>query len=196
MSTVEVLGLAASLSLLAGWRLYACVLATGIAMRLGIIELPQHLTSLDLLANPWVMGAAAFGCIAELFADKIAWLDSIWDLVNTLARPVGGAILALAVVDPSDASWQVVILLLGGGAALLSHGAKAGTRVVANASPEPFSNIALSTVEDLVTIAGLWLVLAYPAIAVAVALCLVALAVALILMARRIWRRLRPRQPS
>jgi hypothetical protein len=196
MSAIEVLGLAASLSLLAGWRLYACVLAAGIAMRLGIVDLPQHVAALDVLANPWVMGAAAFGCIAELLADKVAWLDSLWDAVNGFVRPVGGALLALAVIDPSEPAWQVVILLLGGSAALLSHGAKAGTRAVVNASPEPFSNIVLSSIEDIATAAGLWLVLAHPATAAIVALCLLALAVALILLAWRVWRRVRPRRSA
>jgi hypothetical protein len=188
---VEILGLAASVSLLAGWRLYACVLATGIAMRLGIVDLPQHLAALDVLANPWVIGVAALGCIAELLADKVMWIDTLWDTIHTLVRPIGGALLALAIADPSDPTLQVVTLLLGGGAALLSHGAKAGTRVLANVSPEPFSNIALSTIEDVVTVGGLWLVLAHPGVAMATAGALIALAV-LIVMGWRIWRRLRP----
>jgi hypothetical protein len=192
MTAVEILGLAASVSLLAGWRLYACVLATGIAMRLGIVDLPQHLAALDVLANPWVIGVAALGCIAELLADKVMWIDTLWDTIHTLVRPIGGALLALAIADPSDPTLQVVTLLLGGGAALLSHGAKAGTRVLANVSPEPFSNIALSTIEDVVTVGGLWLVLAHPGVAMATAGALIALAVLLIVMGWRIWRRLRP----
>jgi hypothetical protein len=194
MGAPEIIGLAASLSLLAGWRLYACVLATGIAMRLGIVDLPQHLAALDVLANPWVMGAAGFGCIAELLTDKIAWLDSIWDAIHTLVRPVGGALLALAVVDPSNPTWQVVVLLLGGGAALLSHGAKAGTRAVVNTSPEPFSNVAVSTLEDVVTTGGLWLILAYPGLAAAAAVCLLALAILLLVLVWTLWRRIRPRR--
>jgi hypothetical protein len=194
MSAVEILGIAASLSLLAGWRLYACVLATGIAMRLGILDLPQHLEALDVLASPWVIGAAGLAAVAELFADKIPWLDSLWDAAHSFVRPLGGALLALAIVDPSDTHWQVVLFLLGGGAALLSHGAKAGTRVAVNASPEPFSNIAVSTLEDLATAGGLWLVLANPGIAVAVALGLLALALLLVAAGWRIWRRIRPRR--
>ena len=191
MSAVEILGIAASLSLLAGWRLYACVLAAGIAMRLDIVALPQHFASLDVLSNPWVMGIAAAACILELVADKIMWLDTLWDTVNTLARPVGGALLALAIVDPSRPEWQVVVFLLGGGAALLSHGAKAGTRAIVNVSPEPFSNVALSTVEDIATAGALWIVFAYPTVAAGVALAIAALGVALVLVARRVWRRLR-----
>jgi hypothetical protein len=191
MSAVEIIGIAASLSLLAGWRLYACVLATGIAMRLGVLDLPQHLAALDVLASPWVIAIAAIGTVAELFADKVAWLDSLWDAVHSFVRPVGGALLALAIVDPADPTWQVMLLLLGGGAALLSHGAKAGTRVAVNTSPEPFSNIILSTIEDVATAGGLWLVLANPGVAIAVAICLLALAVALVMLAARIWRRIR-----
>ena len=170
--------------------------ATGIAMRLGIVDLPQHLAALDVLANPWVMGVAGLGCVAELLADKIAWLDSIWDAIHTLVRPVGGALLALAVVDPSDPTWQVVVLLLGGGAALLSHGAKAGTRAAVNTSPEPFSNIAVSTIEDVVTTGGLWLILAYPGVAAVAAICLLALAVTLLLLVWKLWRRIRPRRDA
>jgi hypothetical protein len=188
VSAVEILGIAASVSLLAGWRLYACVLAAGIAMRLDIVDLPQHLAALDVLANPWVMGVAAVACIVELLADKVMWLDSAWDAVNTLVRPIGGALLALAIVDPSRPEWQVVVFLLGGGAALLSHGAKAGTRALVNVSPEPFSNLALSTVEDIATAATLWLVLAFPAVAAGVALAILLLGLGLILAARRLWR--------
>jgi hypothetical protein len=170
MSPVEVLGMAASLSLLAGWRLYACVLGAGIAMRLGLLPLPEHIQSLQVLANPWVMGVAAVGFIAEFFADKVAWLDSAWDTVHTLIRPLGGAALALAVVDSSDTAWQVAAFLLGGGATLLAHGAKAGTRGVINASPEPFSNVAMSSIEDVVTVGGLWLLFEKPEIGVALAI--------------------------
>lgn len=92
-----------------------------------------------------LIGVAAVGAIAELFADKVLWLDSLWDGVHTLIRPLGGALLAMAVIDPSDPTWQVVVFLLGGGAALLSHGAKAGARPVVNTSPEPVSNIVAST---------------------------------------------------
>jgi hypothetical protein len=190
VSAVEILGIAASVSLLAGWRLYACVLAAGIAMRLDVVALPEHLSALDVLSNPWVMGVAALACIVELLADKVMWLDSVWDAVNTLVRPIGGALLALAIVDPSRPEWQVVVFLLGGGAALLSHGAKAGTRAIVNVSPEPFSNIAVSTFEDIATAGALWVVFAYPAAAAAIAAIILLLAVALVLAARRLWRRM------
>ena len=172
MGIVELLGLGASVSLLSGWRLYLTVFATGLAMNTGYIDLPENLAMLDVLANPWVLGISALGAVAEFFADKIAWLDSIWDGLNTLIRPLGGAMLALAVVDAGDPVWQVVVFLLGGGAALVSHGTKAGARAAVNTSPEPFSNVALSTAEDVAT--GGLLVLAFtnPVIAAVVLLVL------------------------
>ena len=117
MGIVELLGLAASVSLLSGWRLYLTVFATGLAMYFGVVDLPENLKMLDALANPWVIGIAGLGAIAEFFADKVAWLDSIWDGLNTLIRPLGGAMLALAVVDAGDPVWQVIVFLLGGGSA-------------------------------------------------------------------------------
>ena len=127
-------------------------------------------------------------CHARLFADKLAWLDSAWDAVHTAVRPVGGALLALAVVDATDPAWQVATLLLGGGAAFASHAAKAATRAVANTSPEPVSNVALSTTEDVATGGLLWLVLANPEIAIVVAVLLAILTVVLLVVAWRVLR--------
>lgn len=187
MNAVQLVGVAASLSLLAGWRLYATVAAAGLAMRLHLLALPHQAHALAVLANPWVIGIAAFGAVAELLADKVAWLDSLWDAVHLAIRPVGGALLAMAVVDAHDPAWQVAAFLLGGGAAFLSHSAKAGARAVVNASPEPVSNIAVSGVEDVATGAGLWLVLSHPGVAAFVAGGLLVLAVLLLAIA---WRAL------
>ncbi|MBT2135457.1 DUF4126 family protein [Croceibacterium sp. LX-88] len=196
MGIAEILGIAASMSLLAGWRLYVVVLATGIAMRTGTIPLPEHLMGLQILANPWVMGVAGIGALCEFFADKIAWLDSIWDAVHTFVRPLGGALLALAIVDPSDPATQAIAFLLGGGGALLAHGGKAGVRAVVNTSPEPVSNVAVSTVEDVTTFGLLWLVYEHPYIAAGVAVVLLALTIWLLLLARKVIRSLfRPRPP-
>ncbi len=185
MGIVELLGVAASVSLLAGWRLYLCVFGTGLAMYFGLIQAPEHVAGLQVLANPWVIGASGLGLIAEFFADKIAWLDSLWDSVHTAIRPIGGALLAMAIVDPSNTTWQVVALLLGGSAALVSHGAKAGTRAIVNASPEPFSNVAVSTGEDIVTGGLLYLVLQEPVAASLVAVALLLGAIALLIAVRR-----------
>jgi len=196
MGTLEILGLAGSLSLLAGWRLYLCVLATGIAMHFGLLPLPDHLQSLQILANPWVMGVAGVATLAEFLADKVAWIDSAWDAVHTFIRPVGGALLTLAIVDPADPATQVIAFLLGGGATLLSHGSKAGTRAVVNASPEPFSNVAVSTLEDVATGGALYLAYQYPEVAGIIALVLLALVVALLLMARRLIKALFGSKPK
>jgi hypothetical protein len=185
MGTLEILGLAGSLSLLAGWRLYLCILATGIAMHFGVLPLPDHLQSLQILANPWIMAVAGVATLAEFFADKVAWIDSAWDAVHTFIRPVGGAMLTLAIVDPGDPATQVIAFILGGGATLLAHGSKAGTRAVVNASPEPFSNVAVSTVEDVATGGALYLAYQYPEVAGIIALVLLALVVGLLLLARR-----------
>ncbi|MGC1269144.1 MAG: DUF4126 domain-containing protein, partial [Croceibacterium sp.] len=170
MGIVQILGIAASASLLSGWRLYLVVLVTGLAMRSGYVPLPEHLAGLQVLANPWVMAVAAFGSLCEFFADKIAWVDSVWDAVHSVIRPLGGALLALAIVDPGDPATQAIAFLLGGGAALLSHGGKAGVRAMVNTSPEPVSNVVVSGAEDVAT-AGL-LVLAYqfPVLAAVIAL--------------------------
>ena len=196
LSAVEIIGIAASASLLAGWRLYLVILATGIAMSTGAVPLPEHLAGLQILANPWVMGAAAVGAFCEFFADKIMWLDSVWDAVHTLVRPVGGALLALAIVDPGDPATQVIAFILGGGGALLAHGGKAATRAVVNTSPEPVSNIAVSSAEDVATVGLLWLVYEHPYWAAAIAAVLLVLAVVLLLAVRRLFRRLFPQKPA
>ncbi|KLI64606.1 DUF4126 domain-containing protein [Aurantiacibacter marinus] len=189
LGIMEIIGIAGSASLLAGWRLYIVVLATGLAMRSGFVPLPEHLESLQVLANPWVLGIAGFGALAEFFADKVPWLDSAWDTVHTFVRPIGGALLALAIVDPGDPATQVVAFLLGGGGALLAHGGKAGARAAINTSPEPVSNIAMSTAEDVATVGLLWFVYEYPWAAAGVAAFLAALAVGLMLAVRRLIRR-------
>lgn len=190
MGVVELLGLAASVSLLSGWRLYLTIFATGLAMYLGAIDLPENLKILDALANPWVIAISGLGALAEFFADKIAWLDSIWDGLNTLIRPLGGALLALAVVDAGDPVWQVIVFLLGGGAALASHATKATTRAAVNTSPEPVSNIVLSTAEDVVTGGLLALAFAYPVAAAIIALVLLALTIWGLFAARRMLKKL------
>ncbi len=191
MGAVELVGVAASLSFLAGWRLYACIAAVGLAMRFGVIDLPQKIQALDALANPWVIGVAALGAVAELVADKVMWFDTLWDGAHTLVRPLGGALLALAIVDASDPAWQVVVFMLGGGAALLSHSAKASARAAVNTSPEPVSNVAVSGFEDVMTAGGLWLVLSQPHIAIAVAAGLLLCALGVIYVSWRVLRSLK-----
>ena len=197
MSAVELIALAASASLLAGWRLYLVTFATGLGMKFGWVDLPEHLAALDVLANGWVIGIAGAGALAEFFADKIAWVDSAWDAVHSFVRPLGGALLSLAIVDAGDPTWQVGSFLLGGGAAFMAHAGKAGARTMVNASPEPFSNIAVSTAEDVATGGLIALAIANPIAAALIALILVILSLWLVLAARRMIRRiLEPKRPQ
>lgn len=190
MGTAELLGLAASVSLLAGWRLYLCVFAVGLAMHTGWLELPTQLHALAALANPWVIGASLVALIAEFLADKVAWIDSLWDGIHAFIRPLGGALLSLAIVDAQDPAWQAVAFILGGGGALLSHSAKLGTRALVNLSPEPVSNVVVSTGEDVAAGGMLALVLASPEAAMVVALLLVGAAAVLLYYARKAMRAL------
>lgn len=190
MSAVELIALASTVSLLAGWRLYLVTFAVGLAMKLGWVALPDQLHALDVLANNWIIGIAAIGAVAEFFADKVPWIDSAWDAIHSVVRPIGGALLSMAIVDGGDPKWQVASFLLGGGAALLAHAGKAGARAIVNASPEPFSNIAVSTTEDVATAGLLGLAIANPIAAALIALILVLLSVWLVLTARRMLRRL------
>jgi hypothetical protein len=189
MSPVELIALAASTSLLAGWRLYLVTLVTGLAMKFGFIALPEQLRGLDVLASNWVLIAAGVGAFADFFADKVAWVDSAWDAVHSFIRPLGGALLSLAIIDSGDTGWQVASFLLGGGAAFVAHAGKAGARTMVNASPEPFSNVIVSTAEDVATGGLLALAIANPVAAALIALILVVLSLWLGFAARRVLRR-------
>jgi hypothetical protein len=200
MSAVELISLASTVSLLAGWRLYLVTFAVGLSMKLGWLALPDQLHFLDVLANNWIIGIAALGAIAEFLADKVPWVDSAWDTVHSLIRPIGGALLAMAIVDGGDPAWQVGSLLLGGGAALLAHAGKAGVRNLVNASPEPVSNVVVSTGEDVATAGLLALAIANPVVSAVIALLIVAGTLWLVLAARRTLRLLlgpaRPAEPK
>jgi hypothetical protein len=190
MTAVELVALAASVSLLSGWRLYLVTFATGLAMKYGWVALPDQLRALDVLANNWIIGIAGVGALAEFFADKIAWVDSAWDAIHSVIRPIGGALLSAAIVDSADPAWQVASFLLGGGAAFVAHAGKAGARTLVNTSPEPVSNVIVSTGEDIATGGLLALAIAYPVAAAIIAALLVALSIWLVVAARRALRRI------
>ena len=197
MSAVQLIALASTVSLLAGWRLYLVTFAVGLAMKFGWVALPQQLHGLDVLANNWIIGIAGIGALAEFFADKIAWVDSLWDAIHSVVRPVGGALLSMAIIDGGDPAWQVGSFLLGGGAALLAHAGKAGARALVNASPEPFSNVIVSSGEDVATAGLLGLAIANPVAAALIALILVFLSIWLVLAARKMLKRfLEPKRPQ
>jgi hypothetical protein len=190
LSAVELIALASTVSLLAGWRLYLVTFAVGFAMKFGWVALPEQLHALDVLANNWLIGIAGLGALAEFFADKVPWIDSAWDAIHSVVRPIGGALLSMAIIDGGDPAWQVGSLLLGGGAAFLAHAGKAGARTLVNASPEPFSNVIVSTTEDIATGGLLALAIANPIAAALIALILVLLSLWLVFAARRALKRL------
>jgi hypothetical protein len=197
MSAVQLIALASTVSLLAGWRLYLVTFAVGLAMKFGWIALPDQLRALDVLANSWVIAIAALGAVAEFFADKIPWVDSAWDAIHSIVRPIGGALLSMAIIDGGDPAWQVGSLLLGGGAAFVAHAGKAGARALVNASPEPFSNAVLSTGEDVATAGLLALAIANPVASALIAIALVMLSLWLAIAARRALNRfLEPKRPQ
>jgi hypothetical protein len=136
MEQLNLLAVALGLAALAGINLYLTVFATGLAIHFHWITLAPAYQSLEILGNPWIITAAGILYFLEFFADKIPWVDSIWDAVHTVIRPIGGAFLAIQVLGHPDPAFAVIVGLLAGGTSLASHTAKAATRLAANASPE------------------------------------------------------------
>ena len=185
MDTTQLIALAGALGWASGVRLYLVVLLTGLAGFMGWIQLPQ---GLHLLAHPMVLGTSGFMVFVEFFADKIPGLDSLWDVVHTVIRIPAGAGLAAGVFGADSGSMALVAALMGGTLAATSHAAKATTRAAINTSPEPFSNVGASLVEDSMVPAGLWLAIAHPLVFVIVLVLMLVLSVWLI---RICWRFLR-----
>ncbi len=169
METIQLLGTALGLSALAGLNLYLTVFVSGLAIRLGWVQLSPAMQGLNALADPTVLVVAGVMLLVEFMIDKVAIADSAWDSIHTFVRPIGAMILSLKALGTVNPSMEIVGVLLGGSVAFATHATKAGTRLVANTSPEPFSNIALSLGEDTIVLGGLWFVYAHPIIA----LCLV-----------------------
>jgi len=165
-------------SFASGLNVYATVLAMGVLHRFGVLHLPQ---SLDVIATPPVMAGAALLYAVEFVADKVPYLDTIWDGVHTFIRPAAGAFLAFSMVGHVDPKWQVLAALVGGSVALTSHAAKASTRAAANVSPEPFSNWVLSLTEDGIAFLLVWLVGSHPVIGLVLALLLTVAAIVIYL---------------
>lgn len=189
LEALATLGRTMGFSLAAGINLYATVAILGLASRYGWVQLPEQFKVFD---NEWIIGAAAVLYAIEFVADKIPWVDSIWDSVHTLIRPVGGAMIAVAAMGEHSPVVTGFIALLGGTVAAGSHATKAGTRVAANTSPEPFSNWFLSLGEDAFVIGLSFIALKYPLVALAVSVVIVLL---MVFTARSIWKWLRKREP-
>jgi hypothetical protein len=162
---LDLLAVALGLAALAGINLYLTVFVTGLAIHFHWITLAPQYQSLEILGNPWIITIAGTLYFLEFFADKIPWLDSVWDAVHTVIRPIGGALLAIQVLGHPSPAYTVIVALLAGGTSLVAHTAKAATRLASNSSPEPFSNIGLSLGEDAAVLGGLALVHFNPVLA-------------------------------
>ena len=176
------LGRTMGFSLAAGINLYATVAILGLTQRFGWVTLPEQFSVFN---HDWVIATAGLLYVVEFIADKVPWVDSIWDSVHTLIRPVGGALIAVASLGDANPVMTGVIALLGGTVAAGSHATKAGTRVAANTSPEPFSNWFLSLAEDAFVIGLSFITLKYPLIALGVSVVIVIL---IAMTARSIWK--------
>lgn len=174
LDTPQLLALAAALGWASGLRLYAVVFCTGLAGAMGWLALPP---GLHLLQHPAVLGASGFMLFVEFFADKLPGVDSLWDLLHTVVRIPAGAALAAAALGADDATMALVAGLLGGTLAATAHATKAAARAAVNTSPEPFSNVAVSLLEDGASVGALWLAATHPLLfGVLLALTLVAMA--------------------
>ena len=193
------IALAAALAWGSGLRVYLVLFLTGMAGFWGWLELPAHLA---VLAHPAVLVASGLMLLIECGADKLPWLDSVWDAIHTFIRIPAGAALAAAVFGSESTAVMTAAAILGGGITAGTHFTKAGSRAVINTSPEPFSNALASLGEDVIVPTGLWLALAHPALFIALLVVFLLLAVLLLrlilrgigLLATRL--RSKPRTPD
>ncbi len=162
MEVLETLSVALGLATLAGINLYLVVLLAGLAIRYDWVALADRFPDLAVLGEGPVLCAAAIFFCLEFFSDKVPWVDSAWDSIHTLIRPLGGSFLALAALGPMNAEFEVILALLFAGTTLMSHGLKSGTRLAVNTSPEPASNTIVSLGEDVAVAGGLSLMAFHP----------------------------------
>ena len=193
MEVLAGLGRTMGFSFAAGINLYATVAILGLASRYGWVALPPQYQVFD---NPWVIGGALVLYVVEFVADKIPWVDSVWDAVHSVIHPLGGAAIAVATLGDASPATETLIALFGGALAASTHFSKAGTRVMANASPEPFTNWALSLGEDAFVVALGVLALKYPAAAAVVVIVCLAIIIAFSAWIFRAVRRRFRRQPA
>jgi uncharacterized protein DUF4126 len=179
MELLSAIGRMLGFSFAAGINLYATTAIVGLASRYHWVDLPDHYRVFD---NDWVIGIALVLYVVEFVADKIPWVDSIWDAVHTVIRPIGGALIAVAAMGRTSPEMEAIVALAGAAVATSSHLTKAGTRAAANTSPEPFSNWMLSFAEDGFVIGLALLALKYP-----VAAALVVLASMTVILALTSW---------
>jgi hypothetical protein len=167
MEALTLLGTIFGLGFVSGLNLYATVIAVGLIVNLNLATLPESMQDLSILGHPTVMIVAGVLFAIEFVADKIPWVDSSWDSVHTLVRPVGAAVMGGYALTGADPAVETALALACGGVALTSHTTKASTRVMANASPEPFSNAFLSVFEDVIVVLGIGLTFLLPLVMLA-----------------------------
>jgi hypothetical protein len=186
MDVIAVLGRTLGFSFAAGVNLYATVAMLGLASRFGWVALPEQF---DAFNNDYVIAAAVVMYLVEFFADKIPYVDTLWDMIHTAIRPVGGALVAVTTLGDASPAMQGLVALLGGTVAASSHLTKTSTRAMANTSPEPFSNWFLSLGEDIFVVGLAYLALQYPVAALIVAsVLLVLIAVFAVVIIRTVRR--------
>jgi hypothetical protein len=193
MEGLAAFGRTLGFSFAAGINLYATIAILGLASRYGWVALPADYQVFD---NNWIIGTALVLYVVEFFADKIPWLDSAWDVVHTAVRPLGGAFIAVTTLGDASPAAKVLAGLLGGTVAASSHFTKAGTRVVANSSPEPFSNWFLSLGEDAFVVTLAYLALQHPLVALGVSVTALALIAAFAVVIVRAVRKRFQRQAT
>jgi len=186
MNLVETLGLVLGAGFSSGLNLYATVATLGLLQRYGVIHLPS---SLQVLSHPWVLGIAVALYLVEFLADKIPYLDTIWDAVHTFIRPPAAALLAYVASGAAPAEWRWGAALLAGGVALTSHGTKASARAAINTSPEPLSNWILSFGEDVLAVWLTWMATVHPLATTIIVVALVAVSAVLLYYLFRFARR-------
>lgn len=195
MTLIDQLGVALGLATLAGVNLYLTVLIAGLAIRYDWVGLSGSYEQLSVLGNPWVIGVAGGMFLIEFFADKIPWVDSVWDGIHTVIRPAGAILLALAALGEMNPAALTIGALLAGGASLATHGTKAGIRAFLNLSPEPVSNSVASVTEDGLVLGGLGLIGLFPTVAFVVFLIVAVLCAAFtIWLWKKIFRRRKNRR--
>jgi Domain of unknown function (DUF4126) len=168
METLQTLGIALGLASLAGLNLYLTVFATGLSIQYGWVTLDPQYQQLNILAHPAIIVISGVLFVLQFFADKIPWVDSLWDGVHTVIRPVGGALLAVRALGTTDPTMEVIAALLLGSVSLTVHSMKAGTRLLVNHSPEPVSNVVVSLAEEAAVIGGVALIFRDPILALIV----------------------------
>src|SRR5271165_6619713 len=186
MNPIETLSLVLGTGFSSGLNLYATVATLGLLERFGVVHLPEKL---QVLSHPVVLAVALSLYVMEFLADKVPYIDSVWQAVHTFIRPPAAALLAFGATAAAPEPWRWAAALLAGSIALTSHGTKASARAAANMSPEPLSNWALSFGEDMLAVWLTWFATAHPKIAVIVVIILVGVSLYLLYHLFRFLRR-------